>query len=532
MFKQTGLESLSKTALQPMTASPWAVFRVVLGVTLFCWAHQYLQLDRWRILFLQPELYFKYAGFNWVNIWPNDGIWWHLQIMRLSALAFAIGLATRLNAAFLSLSVAYVLLVDRQHYNNHDYLLACTAMLCVFLPSNRCCSADRWIRGHWKQNDKIPPPIPQWQWWLVRFQLALPYVFGAIAKLDIDWLSGRPTMLWVQARTGLPLMGSLMSLPYMNLLVAWGGIIFDAAIVPALYFRRTRPFAIVAALGFHLTNATIFTIGVFPWFMLATLFVFIPTKTIERLFNRIAQSLWGRNAGSDLLTATKRFTNDAILREPSSTEQPIRWHRMGTVLAGTYVFVQLLLPLRPWVLPGQPSWNERGQRFAWRMMLRHKECLTWFKIETDDDYLFVPASHIMTPNQLTHGQHDPELIRQSANHLQSMASRIGASQTRVYALHLVSLNGRRPAYLVDPDIDLTKVRRGWFKDDWVNQTPGQTMQSPWRKPKDEWWNEIQIPERFKLLTRYSPDEATTMFQSLMNRFDPQTSKLSAIVDDD
>ncbi|QDV44705.1 Vitamin K-dependent gamma-carboxylase [Stieleria neptunia] len=481
--------------MRPVDASPLAVLRFILGVTFWFWATDYLADDRWRILFVQPIVLFKYAGFHWVNLWPGDGIWWHFQIARCAAIAFALGLLTRFSAAVLAVAMAYVLLVERQIYNNHDYLLACTALLCCFLPCGRTLSLDRLLL----RRNAGDSHMRLWQWWLVRFQLGLPYVFGGIAKLDSDWLAGQPAGLFVASRVDTPLIGTLFQLPGSALVMAWGGLLFDLLIVPALMWNKTRPFAVVAALVFHLTNATIFQIGVFPWFMLATLYVFFPASFVPQLLRRFGGLLGKRGTTAEV----------------AQPDRPVSGvHRVAVRLAVVYVVIQLLLPMRPWVLPGNPSWNERGQRFAWRMMLRHKDCLLWFKIQTDDDYLIVPAKIVMTPNQVMRAPRDPELVRQAALKLQSLAASMGQPGCKVYALHLVSLNGRPAQPLVQPDVDLTQVERGWFSDDWVMQDPGPLPREPWRVPFDQWWGRIAMPATFRELRSMRPSEAEAEFDRL------------------
>ncbi|QEF99188.1 Vitamin K-dependent gamma-carboxylase [Stieleria maiorica] len=483
--------------MRPVDASPLAVLRFILGVTFWFWASDYLAEDRWHILFVSPTVLFKYAWFEWVTLWPGDGIWWHFQAARISALAFAVGFLTRVNAAILAATMAYVLLVERQIYNNHDYLLACTAMLCCFLPCGRTLSLDQLLfRGSRGDSN-----MRLWQWWLVRFQLGLPYVFGGIAKLDSDWIAGQPAGLFVTSRVDTAWIGPLFTLPGAPFVMAWGGLLFDVLIVPALMWKRTRVIAIAAALVFHLTNATIFQIGVFPWFMLATLFVFFPVSFVPNVLRRI-----GAVSG---MTPDSGAAIESTWCPPAS-----RLHRLAIALSVAYVTVQLLLPVRPWVLPGNPSWNERGQRFAWRMMLRHKDCLLWYRIQTQDDYLIVPAKIVMTPNQLMRAPRDPELVRQAAVKLQELVASMGQPGCKVFALHLVSLNGRPATPLVDPSVDLTQAARGWFDDDWVIQDPGPLPPTPWRVPLDQWWQHIEMPATFHEIRSMRPSEAEAEYDRL------------------
>jgi len=499
--------SLIQSALRPVDASPLAVFRFVLGVTFWFWATSFLTEDRWSILFVQPTMLFKYGGFEWVQLWPSDGIWWHFQLARIAAVCFAIGLLTRLSALVLAGSMAYVILVERQLYNNHDYLLACTAFLCVFLPCNRRFAIDRLI---WRRENLRS--MPAGYWWLLRFQLALPYVFGGIAKLDFDWLAGQPSGLFLSSRTGVPLLGGLFQQPAAPMVMAWGGLLFDLLIVPSLVWKPTRIPAVLAALAFHLTNATIFRIGVFPWFMLATLFVFFPVSVVPRLIAALRRSI-GRFQSADAAEGSanlRRETDDL----PSSLVSADRKARWIFAAAALYAIVQLLLPIRPWVLPGNPSWNERGHRFAWRMMLRHKDCLLWFKVQSGTDYLFVPANFVLSPNQLRRVPRDPELVRQAARKIAELAKTLGKKDCQVFAWNLVSLNGRPARALIDPEADLTQARRGWFRDDWVLQDPGPFADPVWGAMADDWWQESEVPASFSGLAEMRPGNAQRMFDLL------------------
>ena len=113
----------------------------------------------------------------------------------------------------------------------------------------------------------------------------MPYVFGAIAKLNADWFQGQPSGIILSRHGDMPYVGEYLTTWTASMIMSYGGILYDALVVPMLLWRPTRWLAVVLSLIFHLTNATLLTIGVFPWFMLATLVVFFPPETLPNILS-------------------------------------------------------------------------------------------------------------------------------------------------------------------------------------------------------------------------------------------------------
>ena len=60
--------------------------------------------------------------------------------------------------------------------------------------------------------------VPAWTVWLLRFQLGVVYVFGAVAKLNPDWLlHAQPLRIWLGANVDLPLIGAWLEQPWVAL---------------------------------------------------------------------------------------------------------------------------------------------------------------------------------------------------------------------------------------------------------------------------------------------------------------------------
>ncbi|MGB7345812.1 MAG: HTTM domain-containing protein [Pirellulaceae bacterium] len=509
--------SLSDRLFADVDSLILAYLRVGIGVSILVWAWIYTKpidysgemLPLYDPVFLKPRFLFKYAGFEWVQLWPGNGIAWHFFVTKIAAIMLVIGLLTRISAAVLCGSVAYVLLVERQIYLNHYYLLSCLAGLMVFLPAGRRLSVDSLIGIERKSL-----VFKRWQLWLLRFQVGIPYVYGAFAKMNGDWMAGQPAKFFLDERQHIPIARFFQQLPSAPLAFAWGGMLYDLLVVPMLLYRRTRWLAVLMSLVFHVANSQLFVIGVFPWFMLAAVIVFFPEDTLAK-FRGFTTRLWqwwiSKYSDSPaslretvFLQTSERAT---VLPSTDAKQAASRLGKVGFYLAVTYVCVQLVLPLRHWGLPGNPSWNERGHRFAWRMMLRRKVHLTTFKVVTPDGaYQFFPSTVVMTPYQSEHAEHNPELVRQAAVEMKKLAAEAGVDDAKVYCLCLMSLNGRRPVPIIDPSIDLTTAKRGWFVDSWVNQEHGPLPKEAWNQNKELWWRELKLPEQFKPLEMRLPSE--------------------------
>ena len=516
-------ESIRSGLFQSVDLSILTLLRIIVGISLYFWACSYAKtvpyvfpdgttefVPLFKPVFQDPQFLFKYAGFEWVKLYPGDGIYWHFLATKIAAICLTVGLLTRVSAAVLCYSVTYVLLVERQIYLNHYYLLACAAGLLVFLPAARSLSFDAALGIEKKQTT-----CPRWQIWLVRFQLGMPYVFGAIAKLDSDWLQGQPAAIYL-SRKDFWLVEMFSKIPGYAQIFAFGGFLLDLLIVPLLLYRPTRWIAVAMAVGFHVSNSFLFTIGVFPWLMLATLIVFFPIDTIANLLRCV------RGKFSDTPLTYKQSAAIGLENQKQIDGElglPLAIvSKLGVGLAVLYVAIQLLLPIRPWIVPGNPSWNERGQRFAWRMMLRQKTTMAhYLLLSPDGAFQFYPATVVMTEFQARRAERNPELLRQAAWQFKRGAEKMGIDDIQVFCLSLVSLNGRKPVPLIDPSRDLLTVQRGWWSDDWVNQDIGPLPKKAWKASKDEWWQLLELPAPFESLQGKRPSDLQRMVDAMRER---------------
>jgi hypothetical protein len=103
-------------------------------------------------------------------------------------------------------------------------------------------------------------------------------------------------------------------------------------------------------------------------------------------------------------------------------------------------------------------------RFAWKVMVREKHGSVTFHVRdpATGRRVEVPPRRYLTAKQEREMAAQPDLILALARHI---ARDLGGVEVRAEAW--VSLNGRPPRLLVDPDVDLARARDGLAPKPWI-----------------------------------------------------------------
>jgi vitamin K-dependent gamma-carboxylase len=431
----------------------WLVFfRVAFGSIMLWEVFRYFAGGRIRRYYIEPTIFFSYFGFDWVKSWPGNGMYVHFIVIGVLAALVTVGLFYRVASLLFFAAFTYVFLLDQSLYLNHFYLICLISFLMVFVPANRAGSLDaRWGITRASQI------TPAWTLYLLRAQIGAVYFFGGIAKLNGDWLRGEPIRDWLAARSAMPVLGPLFAQDWTAWLFAYGGLLFDLLIVPALLWKRTRVWAFAVAVIFHLTNALVFNIGIFPWFMIAATTIFFSPEWPRR---------WLRQG---------RALNPQSSRRGEDTAP---YRRAVAVLLCLYLAIQLLVPLRHFFYVGDASWTEEGHRFSWRMKLRAKAADAQFFVTdttTGQTQTVNPTAHLK-PHQLDEMMARPDMLLQFAHHLAKETRARGAERVEVRAFVRASLNGRAPQLLIDPSVNLAAIPRTLRSANWI-----RPLQEPLRR---------------------------------------------------
>lgn len=436
---------------KPVDNSFLVYFRLIFGAIMLWEVWRYFTKGWIARYYIDPTFHFTYVGFEWITPWPGNGMYIHFAVLGVLAVCIMAGFWYRAATALFFMGFTYVFLLDQVQYLNHFYLISLISFLMIFLPAHRAFSIDA------KRNPELrSQTTPTWTLWLLRAQLGIAYFFGGVAKLNADWLNGEPMRMWLSERTDFPLIGSLFTKEWMVYQFVYGGLLFDLLIAPFLLWRRTRLPACVAAIAFHLLNNNLFRIGIFPWFMLAATLVFFPPD-VPRRIARFLTNGW----------QAKEHSNADANPLPDSGSLQTR-SRIVALLA-IYLAVQLLMPLRHFLYPGNVSWTEQGHNFSWHMKLRDKNGTAKF-FATDpvsQKTWEIKPRRYLSSRQVSKMSGNPDMILQFSHFLAEDLRKQGHENIELRVLALASLNGRKSQLLVDPTVNLAVQERNLLPAAWI-----------------------------------------------------------------
>ena len=424
------------------------LFRIAFGLIMLWEVARYFSYGWIEAYWIKPSFHFTYYGFGWVQPWPGNGMLLHFLLLWTLALFITLGLWYRISTILFFLGFTYIFLLEQARYLNHFYLICLVSFLMIFIPAHWAFSMDATLNPQRKSQ-----VAPYWAVWLLRFQLGVVYFYGGLAKLNTDWLQGEPMRMWLADRTELFLIGSFLTEEWVVYLFSYGGLLLDLLIVPFLLWKRTRLDAFILITIFHLLNAELFVIGIFPWFMIIATTIFFDPSWSRHLLMRLQWLKRWIPLPEPILSSKKTFSYNPIL--------------LGLLII--YVLLQLTIPLRHHLYPGNTSWTEQGHRFSWRMKLRDKEAESTFFILDKEGIVL----EIVEPEEyLTHWQArkmaaTPDMILQFGHYLAEKKANLSQEPIRVQAEVVASVNQHEPQLLIDPTVDLAAQPRTLRPVHWI-----------------------------------------------------------------
>ncbi|MCA8960517.1 MAG: HTTM domain-containing protein [Planctomycetes bacterium] len=443
----------------PVDGSSLVAFRLIFGGCMLFEHMKYWLKGYHQHALIDPIFHFSFYGFSWVKELPEPAMNAVFVAIALSSFCVMVGAFYRIAAAVLFVTFSYTFLLEATAYRNHVYLLSLLSFMMIFLPAHRAFSVDA------RRNPELKSQvIPVWPVWLLRFQIGVVYFFAGVAKFDPDWIAGRAIESIFRAGDHSPEVLTFLLQTPVKFFFVWSGMCFDLFVPFLLLWRRTRPFAYLAVMGFHLTNATFLVdVGIFPWFTLMASSIYFSPSWPRRLIARLDASV--RRSPPELEGA-----------RPPTSLTGLQKSIVAVLLV--HVAFQLFMPLRQHLYPGWTSWTHEGHRWAWRMKLVTKDVQTmrFYTLDESGRKIELPVDTIppstgrpvrLAPFQTGRVGRQPDLLIQYVHDIAQNLKLTTGKDMPVYADVWVSLNGRPAQQIVDPNVDLSKERATLAHSKWI-----------------------------------------------------------------
>ncbi len=434
-------ESFNLFLFQPKSIFPLITFRILFGI-LMCYGTARFIYNGWvDKLFIEPKHFFKFYGFEWVEVLSPSGMYYLQYLIALVSFFIAIGFLYRISIITFFLAFTYVELIDATNYLNHYYLVILLSIILIFVPANANFSIDSKLFPRIKKYK-----IPAWCINIIIFQLCITYFFAGFAKLNYDWMfRAMPLSIWLPEHLNIPLFGFLFKYQWTAYLFSWTGAFYDLTIWAFLLHYRTRDFAYIFVVLFHLMTWYLFNIGLFPLIMITSTLIFFSDKWHERIYN------YFMNVPVDDLKSFK-------------INKPIK------IIVAIYMIFQILFPLRSFLYKGNVLWHEQGYRFSWRVMVVEKSGTAIFRIK---DLETGKESEIQNNKYLTKFQEkqmtiQPDFILQYAKIIQAdYEKRFNIKHAEIKADVFVALNKRVSSRFIDNNINLLEIKNSFKEKEWI-----------------------------------------------------------------
>jgi len=456
---------------QTTSSSSLSLFRFFFGLLMFFSIIRFVAKGWVKDFYINPDFHFSYYGFEWVT--PiGDYTYLLFYICAISSLFVCVGFKYRISIILFFLSFTYIELMDKTYYLNHYYFISILSFLLIFLPANSSFSLDNILCK--KKHNKIP----KWTVDSIKLLVSIVYIYAAIAKMNSDWLiNAQPLQTWMQTKFDFSILNinlgeTLFQQKWFYYFMSWGGFFYDLTIPFLLLYKKTRLFAFFLVIIFHLLTVVLFPIGMFPYIMIFSAIIFFSahfheklTQTLETLIFKINQKIKFLNAEIKIRTIEK-FTYS--------------YKKTIFFILSVFFLIQILLPFRYFLYPGELFWHEQGYRFSWRVMLVDKVGHATFTIQDSDNpknsKVIESNLKFLTEYQDKQMSFQPDMILEYAHYLGDLYKNTDdnndgiidfGENVQVFADVRVNLNGRPSQKLINPKVDLYSQKESFKNKIWI-----------------------------------------------------------------
>ncbi|XP_060652296.1 vitamin K-dependent gamma-carboxylase [Drosophila nasuta] len=441
------LNSFTCWLQRPVDGAALGVFRMLYGASMLIDIAEERGGGQLDVRFGEPQ-HCHFPLFNGMRALEYPLMGCVYLCMWLGALGIMLGYRFRWSCLTFISCYWYIFLLDKPAWNNHSYLFGLVGTLLLFTQAHSYCSLDSWLKLELRQ------PVPYWNYFIIKFQFFILYMYAGLKKFSLEWLSGYAMSSlsehWVFAPFRQLLDGEIIDL----LIIHWFTAIFDFSIAFFMTCERTRLFATPFMISFHLMNSRLFVIGMFPWVCLAEVPLFFGFSWPRRI----------RSLGKSV-------------KLPFS-EKPVQ-HKAGfraqlrSCLILFYCGLQLFLPYSHFITKGYNNWTNGLYGYSWDMMVHsYDTVLTSIKIVDNENQ----QVHHLNPYAFTEYDRwtkfadmavqyakciERNIHEDLAKHPQN--SPLTSTNISIYFDIWCSMNGRFQQRTFDPRMDLLRAPWSPFK---------------------------------------------------------------------
>ncbi len=434
-----------RRAIRPIDNSALIIFRIFFGLLFACESFGAIATGWVRDNLVEVKMTFSFIHMDFLQQLIGTPMYGYFALMGIASIGVMLGYRYRLSIIVLTFLWAGAYFMQKTSYNNHYYLLLIISFFMAFLPANDYCSLDVKYNKH-----PMRLWMPRYVSYLLIAQITIVYFYGTLAKFYPDWLDGSFISLMYSYSDIPAYFKQIFVQKWFCVTIAYAGIIFDGLIIPLLLYKRTRNYALVAALVFHLFNSITLQIGVFPYFALSFAVFFYPSTVIRKVFfkNKPALDISETSLSTSYLKAWQLY-----------------------IIGGMFV-LQVFLPLRSHIFKSDLLWSDQGHRLSWRMMLRSRAGYTYFIVKDNatQQESYYDLNKLLTSKQQAR-LNTPDMIWQMAQKIKQEYALEGIDVSVFGHCH-VSINNRPYANFIDNNVDLAQEEWDYFwPATWVLDKP-------------------------------------------------------------
>ncbi|XP_072038823.1 vitamin K-dependent gamma-carboxylase-like [Amphiura filiformis] len=508
----TGWTSLVRLLNEPRDPAGLAVTRILFGILMMVDIPQERGMANVDSRF-SDEVLCRFPLFSGLEPLPVDWMYLVYLVMFCGAVGICLGLFYRYSCALFFIPYWYIFFLDKSAWNNHSYLYGLLGFQLTWLDANRCWSLDA-LRNPKVRNKHIP----LWNYTMLRTQIFIVYFLAGLKKLDRDWMSGYSmnnlSKSWVFDPFKLLLTDDQIDLYIVHI----GGLTLDLFSGFLMFFDKTRPFVFFFVGSFHTMNSQLFSIGMFPYAMLATMPIFCYVDWPRKLIAKMPTFIKGRFVTEydaleqsehciypeDKQTVEKTKETQGVedvdkdqSKKLGKTRKPSErswYHHIASCWLILYLSFQFFMPYSHFITQGYNNWTNGLYGYSWDMMV-HSWATQHIKIKFVDS---TGETGYLDPKYFTNTRRwasHPDMVKQYAMCIADNLQDAGLNEVELYFDIWKSMNDRFHQRMVHPLGDMVKAEWSPFQyPEW--NMPLLTEFSDWRtqlkKTEDELGENIDV----------------------------------------